>query len=431
MHSIHRSPLTAPTPDITGLWFCPPCGEVHGPPPCPHGEKRRVAQDPKRDVGVRLCACCARLAVRSGSPFASFFCEGCGARIVELNRSVGRLVVPVCGSQEANLALLPSPAAGAVRHPDADAGRSFLDSQIELLNEARMYRALFLIDRLRLPDTPLLLEQYLEEVVQLRHESFHAKEAMELLFDRFRDYLIEIPNESPMLAAKVKEKATEFARGFGPEEARRLLASGPTALREAAYPWLMDATVEIQPLPAFLGKHTEQSSWRRRETTIALERAAVRDFERVFGRARRPHPPIVPTRFRAAILAHPGEEWPDYLPPRFPTSARVVVGLQGTPAHPDMPLIVYHLSMDRRHQWWVLWGESVDEEGYVSLAPVAWAPRSRLSAADAGYILLQGSLSLDRETFGMDRPRPRFEMGGLLGEDLTDVLLDALWPEAD
>ena len=427
MQSDQPERSTSTALDIVGLWLCTECGDIHGAPPCPR-DGLWFPEDPARvDTGVRLCACCARVAVPSGSPFASFFCAICGPPIVEINRSLGRLAVPICLDLEANLAQLPSSATQRETVSAAPPRKSFFDSQLELLERSCSYRADFLLDRLRLPAEPIPLETYLREVVQLRHESFHAEAARKRLVNRFHEYVIELPAESPELMARVRRKARGFAAGFASNAAKQLRARGPSFLREVVWEWVRREAADVQRLPRCLPALEPLAQERLVCTSRAVVHEAVKDFERVFGPVQRPLAPSVPPHVAAMVLAHPGEEWPDYLPRRCPSGARLVVGLEGAPAQPDMPLNVYHLSMDRRHQWWVLWGEVGDDEGLVTQAPVAWSTRSGLTARDAGFLLLEASLRKDRETYGADRKRPEYGMPGLLDEDLTDVLLDLVW----
>ena len=44
---------------------------------------------------IRLCDCCAMAVVRSGSRWSSFFCADCRKRIIALNRSSQRAVIPI------------------------------------------------------------------------------------------------------------------------------------------------------------------------------------------------------------------------------------------------------------------------------------------------------------------------------------------------
>lgn len=427
MHPTDREVTASVEVDVSGLWFCTSCGDIHREATCPTPDQWFLKNEARVVADVRLCACCARAAVPSGSPFASFFCSECGTRIAEVNRSLGRLVVPLCRDLGANLALLPAPGDPATRSRGVAGSNQFLGSQIELLEEVSYYRTMWLLDRLRLPRKPILLETYLREVVQLRHESFHAQAALGSLLNRFHEYLIEIPSESPELAARVRKKAHAFARGFRRDQARRLLESGPAVLREVAAEWVRRVIDEVQPLPSCVSSSEILVLERRGRTYRALRDAAIQCFFRTHGRPKRPAAPTLPPRLAAKVLSRPGEEWPDFLPRACPTGAHLVVGLERTPAAPDMPLSVYHLSMDRRHRWWVLWADVADDEGFMEPAPVAWCPRSSLRAKDAAFILLEGSLKKDRETYGTDRRRPGFGMPGLLDEDLTDVLLDLVW----
>ena len=424
----HPETSADPEIDVSGLWFCPSCGDIHREPTCPTPRQWFRKNEARVEVDVRLCACCSRRAVRSGSPFASFFCSECGPRVVEVNRSMGRLVVPICRDAEANRAILPAPVDGQADARGVADPTRFLGAQLEQLEHESYQRTMFLLDRLRILDgEPIALERFLREVVQLRHESFHGPAALRLLAADFHQYLLEIPSESPALAAQVEKKAHGFARLFRAGEARRLLDKGPAAVRDVALAWVWRVIDEVQPFPTCVDADAGMVLQRRARTVNALVDAAVAHLERAHGKATRPAAPVLPPGQPGVVFPHPGAEWPAFLPQACPVSARLVVGLEYTPAQPDISLTTYVLSMDRRHRCWVLWANVADDEGCMEPEPVAWCLRGGLEPAEAASILLEASLKNDRETYGADCARPDFGMPGLLSEDLTDVLLDLVW----
>ena len=337
--------------------------------------------------------------------------------------------MPVCRDHEANLALLP-PSDGSRPDVSPSDRRSFFDSQLELVEHACEQRARFLLDRLRLPDEPIPLDRYLREVVQLRHESFHAEAALELLVNQVPRVRRRDPQRIPGAGRAGGAQGHASSRAAsGATRPSACASGGPPSCEEVAWEWIRREKIEVQQLPPCVPPGEVMVQSRLGQTRIALADEAVRDFERVFGPARRPLAPAAPPGFVAVALARAGEEWPEHFPRECPTRARLVVGLEDAPAYPELPVVPYHLSMDRGHRWWILWGVvDDDEEGYLTSAPVAWCPRSGLDGRDAGFLLLEASLRKDRETHGADRPRPDFGMPGLLDDDLTGVLLDLVWP---
>ncbi len=419
--------IDVPAVDISGLWLCPQCGDIHPTPsPCSSAKGASRKAEARLETDVRLCACCCRKVVAIRSRFSSFFCPDCGARVVEVNRSIGRLVVPVCRDPEANSALFPTAPDEPALSPGIECYTRFFGAQLELLKDASYCRTMILFRVLRLPeDKPVWLDTYLRCVATLREDVFQPPAALLCLVLTFGDYLLEVPSESPALAARVERKASAFARGIRAKVARRLLEKSPTELREVGRRWAWMVIDEVLPLPAYVDPSAPELRVRRSHTILALVEAAIRNFARVHGLPRRP-PAIQAMPVRGAVsTTRPGESRLAGFPQACPRTARFVIGLEGTPAAREEPLSSYHLSMDRRHSWWILWSDGGDR---TTGAPTAWCPRNGQTAVDAAFLLLHASLTRDLETHGKDRKRPGIAIAGLLDEDLANMLLDRLWP---
>lgn len=411
----------------SGLWFCPRCGALHPAPTCPTDRRTRPEAGSRLDGPVHLCACCSRVPVRSASPLSSFFCSDCGPRIVEVNRSAERLVVPVCRDRKTNCALFFPPNRAVDAGAVAGATR-FIGSQIEQLAKTASNRARYLFERLRLPWHALLpLDTYLRQVAELRADVFQPTAALRELLPRFCKYVLEVPAESPALSARIEEEAQMLTRAVGTRRACSLLAQGPTAVREVALAWAWKVIDQILPIPPYLPADSVLVQERRSVTIFALQNAAVRELERVYGPATRPSAPQVGEDLQIVVPHVPGEPGPDTPPGEIPEDMRIVVGLEGPPAAPDDLLCVYHLSPDAQHERWILWAGVDEGDGVLMPAPAAWCPKDGLSPANAAFLLLEALLTQDRTAHGPASPRPRVAMRGLLDEDLADVLLDRIW----
>ena len=94
--------------DVNGMFVCRACAELRGEVALEDGMLvtqrcrcggRRTGDPvwPWHDFNcvAELCHVCARAVIPSGSKWSSFFCDVCRARVVALNRSAGRCVIPI------------------------------------------------------------------------------------------------------------------------------------------------------------------------------------------------------------------------------------------------------------------------------------------------------------------------------------------------
>lgn len=96
-------------------------------------KEERAANEPatRRDLStaVVLCKCCGLRAVPTGSRWAHFVCEACKERIIALNRSAGRCVIPIGYHSIVNGVSLN----GAAASPEA--ATAFSDQLVALFRE--------------------------------------------------------------------------------------------------------------------------------------------------------------------------------------------------------------------------------------------------------------------------------------------------------
>ena len=91
--------------DLDDLVICGACHQLRdrypGRPARPEGRVWCDCQRslrPSGEAGIdayELCYCCVAVLLRSGTKWSRFFCEDCHGRVMALNQSVGRCVVPI------------------------------------------------------------------------------------------------------------------------------------------------------------------------------------------------------------------------------------------------------------------------------------------------------------------------------------------------
>lgn len=90
-------------PEHASMRICSRCYELYEPDValelpqrcgCNRGSDPRW---PGADFNERalLCRCCGLTVLRSGSRWSPFFCEPCKHRVIDLDRRIGRLVIPI------------------------------------------------------------------------------------------------------------------------------------------------------------------------------------------------------------------------------------------------------------------------------------------------------------------------------------------------
>lgn len=416
MRARGQDSVSTPGPGVEAgreLWLCPVCRGIHAERRCPRDDRPGGERRTCLDGPLHLCACCSRTTVVNEGPSSSLFCAECAPRVTEMNTEAGQLVVPVNRADRKS--------AASARRWELLATASFRQTA-ELLWALRIQGPVW-----------VKLDDYLRQVATLRADRFQPSHAFRDLASLTCELVIEIPEESPALRTRIRDAAQTAANALCANDARELLALGPSALREAARLKAWNVLDSVLPLPSFLPADDPLVQTRRSHTVLSLIGAIVHEVESVHGPARRPTPPTRPPGLEICVLESPDGAPADVFPDDPGEDGYFIVGLQGPPSDPDAFLVAYHLSRDATRSRWLFWAdaECEEEEGFFAPAPAASCEADRLGPEDAAYFLLRDYLEAQRRVHGLDRPRPNVEMKGLLHPDLVDVLLDDVWRPSD